>query len=46
MDLFAIRIEQITILALSVALLLSHWRMIKVKFRELRQIFKEYHPRK
>jgi hypothetical protein len=46
MHLFTLRTEQILILLLASALLLSHWKTIKAKFKKLRQLFKDYHPGK
>jgi hypothetical protein len=43
---FAIRIEQILILTLSIALLISYWHTLKAKIRKLRQLLKDYRPRK
>ena len=46
MNHFIIRIEQILLLALSIALLLSHWHTLKAKIRKLRQLLKDHRPRK
>jgi len=46
MNHFAIRIEQILILLLSIALLLSHWHTLKAKIRKVHQVIKVYRPRK
>jgi len=46
MPLFTLRTAQILILLLASALLLSHWKNIKTKFKKLRQLCQDYRPRK
>jgi len=46
MSYFAVRIEQILILVLAIALLLSHWKNLRGIIRKLRQLGKDYRPRK